>query len=71
MSESDQIEVNKRALYFITHYLPWIGELVMIIVSISLCYYYYTKRWGCEKKEEKDDNKEDPYSYKSLYEYLV
>ena len=60
MSDSNQ-QANKRALYFITHYLPWIG-ILMLIALISICsYHYYHKT--CMFKE-KDNNKDtNPYLY--------
>ena len=67
MGDSNQVE--NRALYFITHYLPWLG-IIMLIALISICsYHYYQKTCMFEEKEKKDNN--DPFSYEALYKYLV
>ena len=67
MGDSDQVE--NRALYFITHYLPRIG-IVMLIALISICsYHYYHKTCMFIDKEKQDDK--DPFSYEALYKYLV
>jgi hypothetical protein len=67
MSDSSQVE--NRVLYFITHYLPWIG-IIMLLALISICYYhYYHKTCIWAEKEKKDNN--DPFSYEALYKYMV
>ena len=67
MGDSNQVET--RALYFITHYLPWIG-IIMLIALISICsYHYYHKTCMFEEKEKQDDK--DPFSYEALYNYLA
>ncbi len=48
MGDSNQVE--NRALYFITHYLPWIG-IIMLIALISICYYHYYHK-TCMLKEK-------------------
>jgi len=67
MGESNQVE--NRVLYFITHYLPWIG-IVMLIALISICSYHYYHKTCMFKEKEKQDDK-DPFSHEALYKYLV
>ena len=45
-------EVMKRAGYFITHYLPWI-LLLLVVVGIFICgFHYINKTCSFEKKDK-------------------
>ena len=35
--------VNARALFFITHYLPWIG-IGLLIIGIMIVYFHYRNK---------------------------
>ena len=43
--------VNERALFFITHYLPWIGIGLLIIGILIVYFHYRNKSCMFEKKE--------------------
>jgi len=60
MGDSNQ-QANKRALYFITYYLPWIG-IIMLIALISICYYHHYHK-TCMFKEKENKKETNPYLY--------
>ena len=43
--------VNTRALFFITHYLPWIG-ICLLIIGIMIVYHHYRNKSCMFKKKE-------------------
>ena len=57
--------VNTRALFFITHYLPWIG-ICLLIIGILIVYFHYRNK-SCMFDGKEDDETEYPAAPYNLF----
>ena len=62
---------SERALYFITHFLPWIGAVLALCGALICLYHRYNRSCMFEylKEDEDEVKRKDSFTNSSIISY--